>query len=104
MKNVMVIEGDRMVIRIGDDLDHHITKELKEQIDGMVDGGIVKNIAFDLSQTGFMDSAGIGLIMGRYKKIAPLGGEISVVGTNPAIDRIIRISGIHKIIRMELSK
>lgn len=104
MKNVIMLEGDRMTIRIGEDLDHHITKELRENIDNMVDRGIVKNIAFDFSTTGFMDSAGIGLIMGRYKKINPLGGNISIVGSNPAIDRIIRISGIHKIIRMELTK
>ena len=104
MKNVIMLEGDKMVIRVGEDLDHHVTKELKENIDTMVDKGIVRNIAFNFSTTGFMDSAGIGLIMGRYKKISPLGGEISIVGTNPAIERIIRISGIHKIIRMELVK
>ncbi len=104
MKNVIMLEGDKMIIRVGEDLDHHVTKELKENIDAMVDKGIVRNIAFDFSTTGFMDSAGIGLIMGRYKKISPLGGEISIVGTNPAIERIIRISGIHKIIRMELVK
>lgn len=104
MKNVMMLEGDRMIIRVGEDLDHHITKELRENIDAMIEKGIVKNLAFDFSTTGFMDSAGIGLIMGRYKKIEPLGGSISIVGTNPAIERIIRISGIHKIIRMELTK
>ncbi|MDD6572901.1 MAG: anti-sigma factor antagonist [Thermoflexaceae bacterium] len=104
MKNVIMLEGDRMIIRVGEELDHHITKELRENIDTMIDKGIVKNIAFDFSTTGFMDSAGIGLIMGRYKKIEPLGGSISIVGTNPAIERIIRISGIHKIIRMELAK
>lgn len=104
MRNIIMLDGDRMLIKITDDLDHHITKELKDHIDEMVDRGVVKNIAFDLSATGFMDSAGIGLIMGRYKKINPLGGEITVVGTNPAIERIIRISGIHKIIRMEISE
>ncbi|MGN0160772.1 MAG: anti-sigma factor antagonist [Lachnospiraceae bacterium] len=103
MKNVIMLDGDRMLIRIGEDLDHHITKELRENIDNMIDKGIVKNIDFDLSTTGFMDSAGIGLIMGRYKKINPLGGSIGIVGANPAIERIIRISGIHKIIRMECS-
>lgn len=101
MKNVIMLEGDRMLIRIGEDLDHHITKELRDNIDNMIDKGIVKDIDFDFSTTGFMDSAGIGLIMGRYKKITPLGGTIGIVGSNPAIDRIIRISGIHKIIKME---
>ncbi len=104
MKNVIMIDGERLLIKIGEDLDHHITQELREKIDDMVDKGIVKNIAFDLSTTGFMDSAGIGLIMGRYKKINPLGGIISIVGINPAIERIVRISGIHKIIRMEIAK
>ncbi len=104
MRNVIMLEGSKMLIRIGDDLDHHTAQELKESIDEMVDKGVVRDIAFDFSTTGFMDSAGIGMIMGRYKKISPLGGEITIVGMNPAIERIIRISGIHKIIRMELSK
>ena len=101
MKNVIMIEGDHMIIRVLEDLDHHVTNEIKESIDTMIDRGIVKNIDFDFSSTGFMDSSGIGLIMGRYKKILPLGGKISVLGMNPTIERIIRISGIHKIIRME---
>lgn len=104
MKNVIMLDGERLLIKIGEDLDHHITKDLREHIDNMIDKGLIKNVAFDFSTTGFMDSAGIGLIMGRYKKIEPLGGYISVVGVNPAIERIIRISGIHKIIRMELTK
>jgi stage II sporulation protein AA (anti-sigma F factor antagonist) len=104
MKNVIMIEGDHMIIRVLEDLDHHVTNEIKENIDAMIDRGIVKNIDFDFSLTGFMDSSGIGLIMGRYKKIMPLGGRISVLGINPTIERIIRISGIHKIIRMELVK
>ena len=101
MKNVIMIEGDHMIIRVLEDLDHHVTNEIKESIDTMIDRGIVKNIDFDFSSTGFMDSSGIGLIMGRYKKILPLGGKISVLGMNPTIERIIRISGIQKIIRME---
>ena len=104
MRNIIMLEGSKMLIRIGDDLDHHTVQELKDHIDEMVDKGVVRDIAFDFTTTGFMDSAGIGMIMGRYKKIAPLGGEITIVGMNPAIERIIRISGIHKIIRMELSK
>lgn len=104
MKNVVMLEGDRLLIRISEDLDHHITKELRETIDTMIDNGAVKEIAFDFAGTGFMDSAGIGLIMGRYKKLEPSGGYISIIGINPAIERIIRISGIHKIVRMELEK
>lgn len=104
MKNVIMIDGNRLIIKISEDLDHHITKELREHIDEMIDKGIAKNIAFDFTNTGFMDSAGIGLIMGRYKKIEPLGGYISIIGINPSIERIVRISGIYKIIRMELTK
>lgn len=104
MKNVIMIDGNRLIIKISEDLDHHVTQELRENIDEMIDKGIVKDIAFDFSTTGFMDSAGIGMIMGRYKKITPLGGYISIVGINPAIERIVRISGIYKIVRMELAK
>ena len=59
--------------------------------------GNVKNIVFDFKDVSFMDSSGIGLIMGRYKKIRD-NGDISVVGANESIKRILLISGLHKIV------
>ena len=60
--------------------------------------GNVKNIVFDFKDVSFMDSSGIGLIMGRYKKVMFIGGKAAVTNVGNAVDRIFKISGLYKII------
>ena len=79
------------------ELDHHLADEMREVIDEIIDERGVNRVIIDFSKVGFMDSAGIGLIMGRYKKIRD-NGDISVVGANESIKRILLISGLHKIV------
>lgn len=95
---IYMVSGDRLIISLNAELDHHLADEMREVIDGVIDNRGVKNIVFDFSKVGFMDSAGIGLIMGRYKKIRDIGC-ICVAGANESVQRIILISGLHKIVR-----
>jgi len=98
MDYIYMITEDRMIISLKADLDHHLADEMREVIDKIIDERGVRNIIFDFSKISFMDSAGIGLIMGRYKKIRGVG-RIAVVGVNPSIERILQISGLHKIVK-----
>lgn len=63
------IQGDSLIIYIKDELDHHAVTYLRETSDRLIEAGNVKNIVFDFKDVSFMDSSGIGLIMGRYKKV-----------------------------------
>ncbi len=87
-----------LIIRLNDELDHHNAVKIREQSDKLIDRNHIKHIIFDFSGTDFMDSAGIGVIMGRYKKLVFLGGKIAVANVSSAIDRIMRLSGLYKII------
>ena len=78
-------------------IDHHLADEMREVIDDIIDKRGVDRVIIDFSKVDFMDSAGIGLIMGRYKKIRDIG-DICVVGINESIKRILLISGLHKIV------
>ena len=98
MDYIYMITEDRMIISLNADLDHHLADEIREVIDKIIDERGVKNIIFDFSKISFMDSAGIGLIMGRFKKIRG-NGRIAVVGVNPSIERLLQISGLHKIVK-----
>lgn len=98
MDYIYMISEDKMIISLNADLDHHLADEIREVIDKIIDERGVKDIIFDFSKISFMDSAGIGLIMGRYKKIRE-NGKIAVVGVNPSIQRILQISGLHKIVK-----
>jgi stage II sporulation protein AA (anti-sigma F factor antagonist) len=87
-----------LIIHIRDELDHHRAVELRREADKRLDKENAKNIIFDFEGVPFMDSSGIGMVMGRYKKVIFTGGRAFVTGVGPGVDRIFRISGLYKII------
>ena len=99
---IYMVSRRNLIISLNAELDHHLADEMREVIDEIIDERGVnrvmpKRVIFDFDSVTFMDSAGIGLIMGRYKKIRD-NGDISVVGANESIKRILLISGLHKIV------
>ena len=89
--------GNQLIVYVPKELDHHFAEQITPQVDKELDKGLIKQLVFDFSETGFMDSSGIGLIMGRYKKLQE-NGSISIAGANDSIQRIILISGLHKLV------
>ncbi len=87
-----------LIIRLNGELDHHNAVKIREKADRLIDRNHIKHIVFDFSDANFMDSAGIGVIMGRYKKVIFIGGKIAVASVNSAVDRIFKLSGLYKII------
>lgn len=87
-----------LVIRLNEELDHHNAIRIREKADKMIERNHIKHIVFDFSGASFMDSAGIGVIMGRYKKVIFIGGKTAVANVNTTVDRIFKLSGLYKII------
>ncbi len=92
------IEAETMKIQLPEELDHSNAADIRKRTDESIYSGKVKNVVFDFSGTNFMDSSGIGMIMGRYRLVNPLGGRIRIVGAQGNIKRIIKLSGLHKIV------
>lgn len=86
-----------LIVSIAGEIDHHTCENLRDKVDGQLDSNFGKNIIFDFTGVSFMDSAGIGVIIGRYKKVTPLGGKIAIANVRPNIKRILEISGISRI-------
>lgn len=80
------------------ELDHHIANEVRDEIDDILISKSIKNIIFNFKNINFMDSSGIGVIIGRYKKISSEGGKVKVVNANDRIKKIFNLSGMNKII------
>lgn len=91
------IKGRTLIIHFCQDVDHHNALWIREQADRILETKNVKNIIFDFSRVKFMDSSGIGVIMGRYKKVIFIGGKIAVTGVGDSIHRIFTLSGLYKI-------
>lgn len=98
METKLRVSGDTMVVELAKELDHHNAVEIKEKIDAYIFRGEIKNIIFDFKNTVFMDSSGIGVILGRHRLLKGVGGVIGVTNINKTIDRIMVISGIYKIV------
>jgi len=96
-------EQKTLLINVIGELDHHIALQLKEEADIKMLSSNAINVIFDLSKMTFMDSSGIGVIMGRYKKARTLGGKTVAYGINSDTLRIIKMSGMDKIIKLTSS-
>ena len=95
---IYMVTGDRLVISMNAELDHHLADEMRDVIDTIIEERGVRHLIFDFSKISFMDSSGIGVIMGRYKLIKTRGGNITVTNINNAVDRIFTISGLYKLV------
>jgi stage II sporulation protein AA (anti-sigma F factor antagonist) len=87
-----------LVVKVTGEIDHHTSTIIREKIDKEFVRNNAKNIVFDFSGIDFMDSSGIGVIMGRYKSTQEIGGKVVIACVNSSLDRIFSISGLHKIV------
>lgn len=99
MEVLYELRGDNLLVFLPEELDHHNAKIITEQTDWYIISNKVKHIIFNFKRTNFMDSSGIGVIMGRYKLVKGFGGEITVTNINQSIDRIFTISGLYKLVK-----
>lgn len=93
-----------LIVRIDGDIDHHSCEEIRSKIDKEITIKNPKSILFDMEQVGFMDSSGIGVLIGRYKLISNNGGKAGMTNVKPQIMRLCEICGLQKIIQIYPSK
>lgn len=93
------IVNNDLVVKLDGELDHHTAKTVREEIDRQIDENNTKNIIFDLEGIHFMDSSGIGVVMGRYKKVHRLGGETGVINLSSRVEKIFKMSGLFNIVK-----
>ena len=89
-----------LFIRLPEEIDHHQAGFICQTADRYLCRKEVANVVFDFENTRFMDSSGIGIIMGRYRKISCLGGKVYVLHADQQIMRVLRISGIDKMVEV----
>ena len=88
---------DSLLVKIIGELDHHTSEEIREQVDYLFTSNNLKNIIFDLSHMNFMDSSGVGMFMGRYKKIKGKNGHPIMINIQDSNRRLLQMSGLFNI-------
>lgn len=89
-----------LCIRMPGEVDHHGAAAIRERADRLILDDKVKNIVFDFEDTTFMDSSGLGIIIGRYRKISCFGGKVYAVNASERIRRLLKASGMSAIIEI----
>ncbi|MGD9678059.1 MAG: anti-sigma F factor antagonist [Vulcanibacillus sp.] len=87
-----------LIVKLEGELDHHTSEIVRKEIDAELNKGIVNNLLFNLERVSFMDSSGLGMLLGRYKKIQLLDGDVAICCIVPTVSKIFELSGIFKIL------
>ena len=98
MKIKHFIKEKMLVVEITEELDHHESEKIRRRVDYEIQRFLPKRVVFDFDRVVFMDSAGIGLIIGRYKTTCCYGGTLEMINVSSKIKRVFEMSGILKII------
>ena len=88
----------RLILHLSGELDHHGAKGAMDKIEGYLEKYMPRDAVLDLAGLTFMDSSGIGVILGRYRILRDRGGKMAVCHMNPHIARIFHMSGMDRII------
>ncbi len=92
-------DGERLIVRLAGELDHYCAQSVRRELDSLIADRSIRWLVLDFSHLQFMDSSGIGVILGRYRQLRDRGGQVGVIHMNPHIARIFHMSGMDRVIR-----
>jgi stage II sporulation protein AA (anti-sigma F factor antagonist) len=90
-----------LIVRLKGELDHHTAELLKARMEREIERGVARHVVLSMKGLTFMDSSGLGVIIGRYKQITARGGKLVVCGVHPSIYRLFEMSGLFKILSVQ---
>ena len=97
--NVIFNNVDKLLtFELTEEIDHHTTEKIRRRADYEIQRYMPKKALFDFNNVSFMDSSGIGMVVGRYKLLAMLGGSLELANVNSSLERVFEMSGVSKII------
>ena len=91
-------DNKNLNVLLSGELDHHTASSVKDSLDKLIMEVRPKGVVFDFKNVGFMDSTGIGVLLGRYKLLKSIGAEVYLTNPSITIDRLLKLSGIYNVI------
>lgn len=90
----MELKQDTLLVRLQGELDLSVADVFRKSLEDGLDKNHVKHLVVNLSRVSFIDSSGLGVILGRYKRLSHQGGRVSLVGAQPQVRRVLSLSGL----------
>jgi len=87
-----------LTMHITEEIDHHISERIRDRADFEIQKYMPKKVILDFENVNFMDSSGIGMLIGRYKTASMFGSTIKMINVKPNIKKVFEMAGILKII------
>lgn len=104
-KDVIFAEKDgELICKIGSDIDHHSARRMREEIDRRLLEIRPHTLTLDFSSVGFMDSSGLGLILGRVERADGINASVMLTGLSPVIMKLIRLAGLERVKNLTVVK
>ena len=100
LEKKFLVQDDVLLVRLKCELDHHEAYELRKMWQYEMEKNQIRHIILNLEQLTFMDSSGLGVILGRYKQIKQINGEMVICSISPIVNRLFEMSGLFKIMRL----
>lgn len=94
---------DKLIISLIGELDHHSAEEVRVKIDDRIDRDNIKKVVLNFKEVTFMDSSGIGVVIGRFKKMQGRSGKVCVADVSRNANKVFELSGLYKIIDSYIS-
>jgi len=91
--------GETLIVRLSGELDHHTAEQVRTQVEAELDRGYV-HLVVNMESLSFMDSSGLGVMLGRYKRVTAAGGRMSLCAVNEQLMKLFELSGMMKILRI----
>ncbi|GAA0078737.1 anti-sigma F factor antagonist [Clostridium sp. CTA-5] len=90
---------DILIITLVGELDHHSAEEVRVKIDDRMDRDNIEKVILNFSGVSFMDSSGIGVVVGRHKKISNKKGTLCITNVNTNVNKVFELTGLYKVVK-----
>ena len=94
-------KGEVVTAKLSGELDHHSAAYIRGEIDSALELNMPSLLIMDFENISFMDSSGIGLVLGRYRNLLKTGATLSIVGTSPQIYKVMKLAGIERLAELK---
>lgn len=91
----------KLTVMVPKELDHHCANQLRKETDLLIDAYRIRTLVFDFTNTEFMDSSGIGVVIGRSRNMKFFGGQVYAEHMNPRVEQIFRVAGLHRLVQVQ---
>lgn len=101
MTIVHAVFSERLLVAIKGELDLKVAGELRKTLDQLIDRYPDRDVTLDLSEVPFVDSSGLGVILGRYKRLSAAGRALQLTGVRPPVRAVLDLAGISQLLSVQ---